>query len=542
MEAVRRNGYGTLLTDQFERTGDPSVLHAAVRELRLSAHNAVDAEQSAAVSNNLAIALGYLAAFADGGNDVLIEAVAAARCAVRCGTGDAEYLPGRLSVLGAALRALGDRTADLDLIREARQIGERGVALTPVDHPSRGMHIANLAQTLVSEHLHSGDVALLREVFSRCQEALPSLPPGSRHYASARMVLVSALHHLAEATGAVEPLQEAEHLLGAVLQHVHGSIRTQALVTITHTTHQLYARTGDPTCLARTVERGRELIDCTAASDPQLLARLRNLGSDCSVLFARDNDEAWLDEGIAALRRAHRMPGPDDPERRGSLVPSRLLRWKAEENGDASLLEEADQVCQRAVLEGGNDSAHLAEHMNVRLRLHRTTGRLEVLRSGIEIGVEAMSRTALDDTEREQLGNTTIDGLRSLYELTGEQDALDRGIALAETELSRDPAPDSTWRVMLASMRAMRPADLDAAETLLRGFLAAITADHRGRRAATSVLADVLSRRYQHTGALAFLRGGDDPSAGERHGRAGRQLRDLQLARQFAGRAVWPHT
>ena len=133
------------------------------------------------------------------------------------------------------------------------------------------------------------------------------------------------------------------------------------------------------------------------------------------------------------------------------------------------------------------------------------TGRIGILPSAIEIGFEALSRTESDDPHREDLGHRVMDGLRSLYELTGDPSALERGIALARAELERDPAPDSSWRLALAMMLSMRATDLEEATEILRGYLAAIPADHREHARATSTLGLLLTSLYRQTGALAFL-------------------------------------
>ena len=340
VEAWRHNGSGMLLLERFFETGEPAPLHAAIRQLRQAVDTAVGEESHAAAYNNLALALAQLASFG-GGREVLVEAVAAARRSVELSAPDVPYRPGRLSLLCGVLGTLGGRDADLDLIQEARRVGELAVALTPADHPSLGTHMTNLYTALVMEYRYVGDLALLQDAVNRFHNALPLLPPGHPHHVTARLSFASALHELAKATDRAEPLREAERILCEAEEDARGWQRLQVLHSLACTLDQLYRRTGGQPALVGAIASGRQVIVETAREDPELLPRLRDLAAKCSTLFAHTNDEAVLDEAIALLRRAQSVAGPDDPELRGARILTMLLRWKAEDTSDASFLEEA---------------------------------------------------------------------------------------------------------------------------------------------------------------------------------------------------------
>ncbi|MFB7229397.1 CHAT domain-containing protein [Streptomyces fimicarius] len=500
----RHNASGILLQEQFLETGDEAALQGAIRQLREAASVGTDEENRAAGYNNLSLALSLYASWG-GGRDAQAEAVDAARRSVELSHADAPYLPGRLSLLCGALASLGEETADLELIREARRAGERGVALTPADHPSRGLHLANLCTAFVAEYAHVGDTVRLRETVERFKGVLPLLPPGHRHHLKVRVDFARALNRLATATGSAEPLRGAEQILQEAMASARGLPRFVVLSELAATLHQLYHATEEQQVLADAVVVGRELVAATEREDEELLLRLRRLAEQCSMLFARTEDGPLLDEGIDLLRRAWSFTEPSDPELRGSRALVMLLRWKAEDTGDAAFLEEAENVSRQAVRLRPQHAEHLADHACVLMRLHLMTGRLGVLRSSIEAGFEALERTRPDDPDRDMRGAVLIDGLRALHELTGERDARDRGIELAREELERDAAPDSYWRFALATMYAQHAGDLGKATELLREYLEALPADHHERPWVTGGLANAFIARYMRTGALAFL-------------------------------------
>ncbi|MFH0173791.1 CHAT domain-containing protein [Streptomyces cacaoi] len=503
-EELRHNASGLRLLEGYLDTGNPAALDDAVGRLRMAVDASTSDENRAAANNNLALALAQLSLLRDD-RDVTAEAVSTARRSVELSSPDAHYLPGRLSILCAALSRLGVQDADPDLIREAKETGERSVAITPADHPSRGAHQANLGAALLAEYQLGRDPDRLRDAIGRHRDALPSLPPGHPHHVAARLSFVAALHDSATATETAEPLREAERVLHEAMTCARGWHRQMVLASLARTQYVLYRRTEDRSALADAVATARELVAATSPTDPGFLRRSVNLAELCSQLFALTDDETLLDEGITLARGTRSHPGQDDLKLHGARVLTMLLRWKAEDTGDASFLEEANRVSQEAVRLTPRQAEHLADHAHVLLRLHRTTGRLGALRSSIEAGLEALEHTASDDPRREERGHRAVDALRSLYELTGERDALERGMALAKAELERDPAPDSTWRLALASMLSLSPDGLEEATELLQGFLTAIPSDHRERSRATSGLGLIFTNRYLRAGPLVFL-------------------------------------
>ncbi|MFE8911881.1 CHAT domain-containing protein [Streptomyces globisporus] len=503
----RHNTAGLLRLDLYFDTGSAFALRGAVEELRQAARTSTGDEQRAAACNNLALALAQLAL---SGNDheAMVEAAAAARLSVELSAPDAPYLPGRLALLCGVLSDLGTKDADPELIQEARQAGERGVSLTPADHPSRGLHMAQLCTALVADSTHTGDTARLREAISRFEDALPLLPPGHRHHVSVRLRFATALDALATATASTAPLHRAEQVLRETLPTAQGLPRLAVLDSLMSTLSRLHSTTAEPSpspFLLDAVATGRELIAGTPETNPQLLPWLREVAVLCAQLFARTNDAEILDEGITLMRRAWSHPEPEDPDGRGSRILTNLLRWKAEDTGDVSFLEEADRVSRQAVRLRPQGAEYLADRAHVLMNLHRMTGRLGALRSAIAAGHAALERTAADDPEREERGARLIDGLRSLHELTGEPEARETGIALARAEAARDPRPEAYWWFALAMMYSLRPAGTDEATEILRRYLAAIPADHQERSRATHSLGHIHLLRYQHTGALAFL-------------------------------------
>ncbi|MFF7639880.1 CHAT domain-containing protein [Streptomyces canus] len=503
-EELRHTGSGLRALEGYLETGNPVALNRAVQYLRLAVAASTTTENRAAGNNNLALALMQLSLLSED-RDVTAEAMASARRSVELSSPDAHYLPGRLSVLCVALSRLGAQDSDPLLIREAMEAGERSVAITPADHPSRGTHLASLAAALLAEYEHSRDPDRLRDALDLHRDALTLLPPGHRHHVAGLLSFAAALHRSAAAAESAEPLREAERLLRDATACAQGFPLQLVLAALAETRYRLYRCTEDSSALADAIATGRELLAGTSPTDPRFPQRSVNLAERCSQLFALTEDEALLDEGIFLIRGARSRPGPDDLRHQGARVLTMLLRWKAEDTGDASFLEEADRVSQETVRGTTGQAEHLADRAHVLLRLHRMTGRLGALRSSIEAGLEALEHAADDDPHREEWGHRVADGLRSLYELTGEHNALERGLALAKAELERNPAPDSSWRLALASLQALQPGSLEEATELLRGFLDAIPAEHRERPRAANALGMIFLSRYLRAGPLAFL-------------------------------------
>src|ERR1035438_3654466 len=70
---------------------------------------------------------------------------------------------GRLSILGAVLHTLSQRTGDPDLLTEAVRVGREAVAATPAADPHRAGHLHNLGAGLQSLFKSTDDTGLLTE-------------------------------------------------------------------------------------------------------------------------------------------------------------------------------------------------------------------------------------------------------------------------------------------------------------------------------------------------------------------------------------------
>ncbi|MFI0718268.1 CHAT domain-containing protein [Streptomyces sp. NPDC021224] len=488
---------GLQLLARYREGGRTDVLDDAVGHFRASFRTAPDDEARAVSYNNLALAL------AEGPDPDWAEVVEAGRRAVELSADEAHYRPGRLMLLCSGLRRAGRHTEDPGLLREAVRVGEQGVAVTPADHPSRGFYLATLYQAQAAEHQHAGEFSRLAEVVDRLPDAVRLLSPGRAHHVSALLIQAKALCALAEGTRTTGPLYAAERALGEALDSARGMARAAALSVLIRTLGLLYELTQQPEHLAAVVRSGRELVVCAAASDSAEY-RTRHAGN-CALLYAASGEAAVLDEGIALFREVRATSGDAVLGTPGLLTMAAMLRWKAEDSGDAAPAAEAERVCRQAVAGASENADLLAEHAEVLILLHRMTGHLPSLRSGIETGLRALAATGPGHSGREKRGHNVLDGLRSLYELTGEVEARDRGVALARAELQRHPAPDSSWRIALGALLALCPDGLEEAAELFGGFLAAATPDHTEWDRARSGLGLVRMRQYEQIGAKDFL-------------------------------------
>ncbi|MFK0136303.1 CHAT domain-containing protein [Streptomyces murinus] len=503
MERRRTDLIGRLLLHRFMRTGEAGVLAEAIRAFRHAIEIAAEEEEKAISWNNLALALGW-SGISGRHHSVLAETVNAARQAVELGSVDTPFLPGRLSLLCHALDRLARHDDDQTLAAEALRTGERAVELTPDDHPSRGVHLANLYTAQATERRYSRDISGMREAVERFPQALTLLPAGHRHRTAAQHSYALALQRLAAAANDIEPLRRSEQLLRGTLEEARGPVRYLILTSLIEVLDLLSDRTDDQDALTSAVEFGRLLLaDPLSPATPQLqTAHARR----CSVLHAHTKDRALVDEGIAALRNVRTAATPGDPDPYALQTLSMLLRWKATDTDDAAFIEEAAQVSRQAVAHAPQELEPLAEHAYVLLLVHRMTGNLPVLRSGVALCIEVLDRTGPDDPAHERRAKNVIDGLQSLYEDTGEPWALEKGMTLARSLMRENPEPGSPWCLGLASLLAHRSDGLQEAAELLNGYLRATPADGPDRLNATDGLRTVLMLQFQQTGAVDFLR------------------------------------
>jgi hypothetical protein len=511
----RLNSIGLALFERYGAGGNPADLYEAIRVLRESVTRPAGTESLAGRYNNLGLALGQLGQ-RNGDRRAVADSVDALRRSVSLSAPDAHYLPGRLSALCGALTALADGEQRQELLDEAIAHGTRGVELTRADHPSRGLHLINLGRALVARHADDGNAAGLREAVDRIRQAVPLLPPGHRHHEIAGPALAMALRSLADATNEVAPLAEAAQLGREALTRLRGPVRMTVLSVVADDLQALRERSGDESILPESIAVSRELLLGTAEDHPRRLIRAMSLAQQLRQLHDQAGEPAALDEAITTLRLSHAARGNGEEQVLLLAMLALLLEEKATESGDPALLEEADRAHRQMIDLAPADHPLRTTQMWLRaellLRLHRRTGRRDALQESIEVGREALRHTPADGPTRQSHGTVLVDALQAQYELTGDRAALDEATALARAELARDPVPDSSWRLSLVGClylggsQSARLADLEEAYRIVSGYLAAVPPDHDRRADALDSMSMILTRLYEHTGALDLLR------------------------------------
>ena len=85
---------------------------------------------------------------------------------------------GYLSGLGLAVRELGERACDKDLLAEAVQLSRDAVAAVPADHPARAGYLSGLELALRALYGSTGDIDLLAEAVTAGRGAIAATPDG----------------------------------------------------------------------------------------------------------------------------------------------------------------------------------------------------------------------------------------------------------------------------------------------------------------------------------------------------------------------------
>lgn len=163
---------GGLLSERFERLGDPADLVEAIAVLREAADGTRDSAALGGVLNNLAVTLSRRYA-ASGDVTALREAIELERRVVTLLPGD----PGPLMNLGDFARTLAVRTDDPTLLQEAVAVGRQALAADPTEIMDKVGALTNLGLSLREWAVRADEEALAEEASVLLRQAADLTPP-----------------------------------------------------------------------------------------------------------------------------------------------------------------------------------------------------------------------------------------------------------------------------------------------------------------------------------------------------------------------------
>ncbi len=523
-----RNAAAMQLFDRYGASGGLNVLRAAISGFREATAVAGSAAESVAVAhNNLGLALLTLAQ--QTGERADAEGAAAAmRTAVENSAPQEPYLPGRISLLCAALTRLALANGDLALFDEAIDVGRQGMALTPDEHPSRGGFLSNLAVAFLSRYESGGDDsdADLREALSLLRQALPAVSPGDRYHAGCLHNLGRVLEALSERTGDLGTLTESVELTrDALAATPRGPVRLTLLERLGSALAAVFRQTGDPERLAEAIEASRAAMTGTPVGDPARRRRTTALILALNSLHATTGDGAALREAVGLLRGHIASLADADPAKADYLALLGLIVPDLATASDHTVLAEAAAALRAAVALTppgselyGRHSMNLADAL---ARLYERTSGGAALAEAADAARDAVRAPAADEAALRDRLLILVRILRTRYETTGDIAELDEAIGAAEQALGA--GGDIRWRAQRAELLFLRAAgagklaEMRKAAALVRDVLA--EPGTRARYAGNA--GSMLIQLYQFTGsldeldeAIALLRlaVADDPS------------------------------
>jgi hypothetical protein len=223
---------------------------------------------------------------------------------VKIPLGDAHALC--LDGLGGCLSLKFDQTADLEVLDDATAAHRRALRTVPADDLNRPGHLNKLGAVLHRRYRATGCVDALNEAVALSAEAVSTGVPDSTGYASwlnthavfllERYALTDDRNDLERSITVLRNAARAE-TSGSASQAMYHSTLGTALIT-------QYQLSTDPTVLAEAVSVHRRAVLATPADHPARPGRLTCLGDALQETFVRSGDRATLDEAIGRYREA----------------------------------------------------------------------------------------------------------------------------------------------------------------------------------------------------------------------------------------------
>jgi len=322
-----------------------------------------------------------------------------------------------LADLGAGLRTLALLRGRPEDLPEAVEVGRQAVGKCPDGHDNRAASLALLATSLHARFVQlDRSMETLRESVTVARQAVAAAPPGHPDRPTALNGLGIGLRSVFEEARELDALHEAAQVLKEAVTELgpdEPARRARYLGNLSAVQQELFKRTGEMGAILAAVEASREAVRLSPHDTPQRAGRLSDLGNALHILstglyFAAPGGEEVFTPGTGGAAPGDENTVTTGP---GSAAP-----------GDLPYLREAVAVA-RAAVAGTRDDPDLG-------------GRL----SNLSVAT------------------------RTLYELTGDSEALDEAVRAARAGVAAATA-DTTNRAtaLMALVRALaqRPAAPD---------------------------------------------------------------------------------
>ena len=242
---------------------------------------------------------------------------------------------------------------------------------------------------------------------------------------------------------------------------------------------------------------------------------LTNLGTTLQTRFERTGDLAALDEAIELCRRAVAATAPGHPDRAarlsnlGGVLHGRFVRTGSTPDLDQAIT--ADREAIEELPAGHPDRVRIQSNLAVLLRARfGRTGQSADLEAATAVARQAVEDVPGDHPSRARyLANLGI-VLWTGYEHTAVLADLDEAAAVLRQAADAVPGghPDlaTIWSNLAVVLRARfdrtgQLADLDAAIAIAREAAAAVPADHPDSAGRLANLANMVQLRHGHSGA-----------------------------------------
>ena len=268
-----------------------------------------------------------------------------------------------LPALGSRLRLLYQETGDLDALTGAIEADRDAMRTLQTGHAQYGQRASRLAGVLLLHYRRTGEMSSLEEAIACLQASVEvtGQHPGASHAGLAALSnnLSAALRERYELTGNPADLDEAiARGYQAVSYAVTPSARSAAHGTLGWAllTRHLGDRDGGPfapggsALMEQALDHLREAVETAPRDDPDLAARLSNLGN--ALLLADDDDGAPGSSGEAGevFHRAAASPLAPPPIRaEASVAAGRLAAEHADWHRAVQSLAAAVNLLERAI-------------------------------------------------------------------------------------------------------------------------------------------------------------------------------------------------
>lgn len=509
-----------MLFAQYKESADLGHLGQAIDILRGVASSSAESSASirAAALNNLAIALMELAQRTQD-NESLEEPAALMQSSIDISSIDDPYLPGRLSALCGLLRAMAVDADDVSLANRAIQVGRSSVQITPMNHPSRGMHLVNLGMAEFEAQMtikpSAPNLGKMQAAILRIRAGHELLPPDHPHHVSGGQCLSDSIFRAYHVTDDLDSLLESIKIRREMLPLLRGRELREQFSALAAQSYAAFKRSPENANLEDAVNFAREALTATSQDDPQLHRTTTAYARYAALVWMETRDIVLRDELLGvldihqqSLLRAE-TTGASQQTLRGFL-----LQDKAETDNDPKFLAQACEAHCAALhlAEPGNELEATLSYNFVQalFLLYDRTGRLDILDQAIEVAQRALPGGTSAGKWADVL-RLLVSGLQSWYEQTGDGKALEDAIHLVQIECERDPGSDSRYPSLLISLRFMRARDVGNQAQMNdciragREELAGLAVDDSKRLQAINYLCLMLTVSYEYSGILGLL-------------------------------------